>query len=123
MMKAAAIASFLLGLGFGLPCAIGTRHLAQTGQIWTFLGFLTYGGGPFERFGLRTTVPLMLVYLAVCILEIVVGVMLWTEAPYAIAASFVLFPLELVFWCGFALPFGPPLGLVRLVLTGIAASR
>jgi hypothetical protein len=43
-------------LGFGLPCAWGIVHLARTGETWTFLGFPTYGGGPFERAGIGSTV-------------------------------------------------------------------
>ena len=45
MVKLAAGLSIFLGLGFGLPCAYGIRHLSTTGEVWTFLGFPTYGGG------------------------------------------------------------------------------
>ena len=46
MVTAAALCSLALGLGFGLPALFGTLHFAQTGEIWTFMGFPTYGGGP-----------------------------------------------------------------------------
>src|SRR3712207_3466979 len=45
MVRLAAILSIILGLGFGLPCAYGIRHLSRTGEVWTLLGFPTYGGG------------------------------------------------------------------------------
>ena len=45
MVKLAAIISIFLGLGFGLPCAYGIRYLSTSGEVWTFLGFPTYGGG------------------------------------------------------------------------------
>jgi hypothetical protein len=45
MVKLAAIISFFLGFGFGLPCAYAIRYLSTTGEVWTFLGFPTYGGG------------------------------------------------------------------------------
>ena len=45
----AATASGVTGVGFGLPCVFGIRHLAKTGAVWQFLGFPTYGNGPFER--------------------------------------------------------------------------
>jgi hypothetical protein len=77
MVTAAALCSLVLGLGFGLPAIVGARHFAETGEVWTFLGFPTYGGGPFERLGLPTSVPLLI---------------------------------------GFALPFGPPLGIARTIL-------
>jgi hypothetical protein len=120
MVKIAALCSLFLGLGFGIPGVFGTLHLARTGQVWTFLGFPTYGGGPFERMGLPTSVPLLLGFVAVCLAEVVVGVMLLLDAPYAAVASYVLLPFEFAFWIGFALPFGPPFGIVRTLLLLLA---
>ena len=108
--------SVFLGLGFGLPCIFGIRHFAQTGTVWTFMGFPTYGGGPFERVGLPTSTPLLIGFLAVCLAEVVVGGMIWTDAPGAKVLALALLPVELIFWIGFALPLGPPLGLTRAVL-------
>ena len=34
-------------------------YFAATGEVWTFLGFPTYGGGPFERWGVSTSVALL----------------------------------------------------------------
>jgi hypothetical protein len=120
MLKVAGLLSILLGLGFGIPGALGTRHLARTGEVWTFMGFPTYGGGPFERMGLPSTVPLVLGFVAVCAAEVVVGVLLWIDAPHAGLVSFLLLPFELAYWIGFALPFGPPLGIARTVLVLLA---
>lgn len=115
-MKAAALCSLLLGLGFGLPGVFGTLHFARTGQVWTFMGFPTYGGGAFERLGLPTSVPLLVAYLVVCLAEVVVGVMLLVDAPHVAMLSYVLLPFEFVFWIGFALPLGPPFGIFRTIL-------
>ena len=115
-MSAGALAAFI-GAPPACEAAIaGTIHLARTGEVWTFLGFPTYGGGPFERIGLPTSVPLMLAFVVVCAIEVVVGVMLLTDAPYARTVAYVLLPVEMVFWIGFALPFGPPLGIARTAL-------
>lgn len=38
--------SVLLGMGFGLPCIFGIIHFRRTGEVWTFMGFPTYGDGP-----------------------------------------------------------------------------
>ena len=121
MRTVAGVLSLLLGLGFGLPCVAGIYHFARTGEVWTFMGFPTYGNGPSERLGLPTSVPLLLVFLAVCIAEAVVGVMLWAGAPVATTLAYVLLPVEIVFWIGFALPFGPVLGLARTTLLLLAA--
>jgi hypothetical protein len=116
MSRVAAVLSVVLGLGFGLPGVFGAIHLSRTGEVWTFMGFPTYGGGPFERFGIGSGVALVVAFVVVCAAELVVGVLLWTDAPHAALVSLLLLPVELVFWIGFALPFGPPLGLARVVL-------
>jgi hypothetical protein len=80
------------------------------------MGFPTYGNGPFERVGIATSTALLVGFLSVCVVEVILAVMLWTDAPHAAALSYALLPLELVFWIGFALPLGPPLGVLRTVL-------
>ncbi len=120
MVTAAGVCSLVLGLGFGLPGVVGAVHLARTGQVWTFLGFPTYGGGPFERVGVPTSVPLLVGFVVVCLAEVVVGVLLLVGATHAATASYALLPFELAFWIGFALPFGPPFGLARTILLLLA---
>ena len=116
MTKAAAVCSLVLGLGFGLPGAYGAWHFARHGEVWTFLGFPTYGQGPFERWGLPTSVPLLVCFVLVCAAEVAVGVLLWRDAGSGLWLALALLPVELVFWVGFALPFGPVLGLARTAL-------
>jgi hypothetical protein len=58
------------------------------------VGFPAYGGGPFERIGLRTSVPLLAVYVLVCLAEVAVGVMLLMKTPHAAAISHALLPVE-----------------------------
>lgn len=120
MVTAAAICSLVLGLGFGIPGIRGALHFAQTGEVWTFIGFPTYSGGPFERIGLPTSVPLLIGFVLVCLAEVAVGVLLLLNVPYAATVSYLLLPFELVFWIGFALPFGPPLGIARTILLLLA---
>ncbi len=120
MVVAAAVCSILLGLGFGIPAILGTVHFARTGEVWVFMGFPTYGGGPFERVGLATSVPLLVAFVLVCAAEVAVGVMLLLGVPRAATFSYLLLPFEFVFWIGFALPFGPPLGIARTILLLLA---
>lgn len=84
--------------------------------MWTFLGVSTYGDGPFERWGLPTSVALLLGFVAVCAAEVAVGVLLWRDATSAPWPALALLPVELVFWIGCALPFGPLPGLARTAL-------
>ena len=116
MVKLAALLSIFLGLGFGLPCAYGIWCLSTTGEIWTFLGFPTYGEGPFEAIGIQTTVLLLAAFLVVCGLEVVMGGLLWRGLRAGAVLAVALLPFEFAFWIGFALPFGPPLGLARAIL-------
>ena len=116
MTKAAAVCSLVLGLGFGLPGAYGVSYYARHGEVWTFLGFPTYGDGPFERWGLPTSTALIVGFVAVCAAEVVVGVLLWRDAMIAPWLALALLPIEIVFWIGFALPLGPLLGLARTAL-------
>lgn len=116
MTRAAAVCTLVLGLGFGLPGAYGAWYYARHGEVWTFLGFPTYGDGPFERWGLPTSTALLLGFVAVCAAEVVVGVLLWGDVTIALWLALALLPVELVFWIGFALPFGPLLGLARTAL-------
>ncbi len=116
MTRAAAVCSLVLGLGFGLPGAYGAWFYARRSQVWRFLGFPTYGDGPFERWGFPTSTTLMVGFVAVCAAEVVVGILLWRDTTGALWLALVLLPVELVFWIGFWLPFGPLLGLARTAL-------
>ncbi|MGB7983353.1 MAG: hypothetical protein WCF36_21455 [Candidatus Nanopelagicales bacterium] len=48
------------------------------------------------------------------------GVLLWASTPHAPAASYALLPFELAFRIGFALPFGPLLGIAPTGLVLLA---
>ena len=114
MRIAAALAAFT-GLGFGIPGAFGIWHFARTGEVWTFLGFPTYGKGPFEKAGVSTSVPLLGAFLVVCAAEVATAGLLWRRSPVGTRMALGLLPAELIFWAGFALPFGPPVALARTI--------
>jgi hypothetical protein len=113
--RVAAASSAVLGFGFGVPCAYGIWHLARRGEIATTLGYPTYGKGPFEAVGVPTTVPLMSAFLGVCFGEVACAWLLWKGRPSGRTVALWLLPLEGSFWVGFALPFGPPLGIARTI--------
>lgn len=116
MIKVASISAWFLGLGFGLPCLYGIWHLWRGKGIAYFIGFPTYGHGPFEKWGVHTSMPLLLGFLLVCMIECVVGQMLWSAGKGGAILSLVLIPVEMLFYIGFALPVGPPFVLLRTVL-------
>lgn len=123
MTRAAAICSWFLSLGFGLPCVYGIWYFAEHGRVWTFLGFPTYGQGPFENIGLHTSVPLLVAFLLVGVAEFVVGWLLWRRRRAGTVLALALLPVEFAFWIGFALPVGPVAGLTRTALVLVAGIR
>jgi hypothetical protein len=123
MLRAAGVLCWVLAAGFGLPNIPAIASIARGDGVWYFLGFPTYGGGVFEQLGVPTSVPLLVGFLLVSIAEVIVGLLLWTGHRAASVLAIVLLPLELAFWIGFALPFGPVLGLARTVLVILAGWR
>jgi len=105
--------SWATGLGFGLPGLYGIAHLARHGTVARFLGFPTYGEGPFERIGVKSTVPLLAAFVGVCAAECVAGRLLWRGKRSGAVLSLALLPVESAFWAGFALPFAPVFAAVR----------
>ena len=113
LRRSAAALSAAAGLGFGIPGIFGLRHFAQTGDVWVFAGFPTYGEGPFESIGLKTSTPLLAGFVVVCVAEVGLAASLWRGGPRSTTFSHVLLPVELAYWSGFALPFGFVLGIGR----------
>lgn len=116
MIRAAAVLAWFTGPCFGLPGSSAIWYLADRGHIWTFLGFPTYGAGPFENIGIKTTVPLLIVFLLVCAAELAAGWLLWQRRRAGAMLALALLPAEFAFWIGFALPLGPVAGPARTVL-------
>jgi hypothetical protein len=71
------------------------------------MGFPTYGESPFERAGIRTSVPLLSAFVALCAAECVAGGLLWRGRRSGAILTLALLPVESVFWAGFALPIPP----------------
>src|SRR5687768_1660642 len=106
------------GVGFGLPAILGMSSLAAGNGIPLVFGFPSYGGGPFERLGIQSTVPLLAGFLLVCILEVVAAGLLWSGHTGGVILAIALLVPGAVYWWGFALPFGPVFAVLR---TGLIA--
>ena len=97
--------SIVCPLGFGgftIPAIVSVAQ--GHGILYTF-GNPTYGNGPFEGIGVPTTVPLLLAFLAACLVQLTGGLLLIWLRP----SGFVVVPLGMLlsapFWWGFDLPF------------------
>lgn len=68
-LRVAAILLWIDAVMIGLPGIMAINNLLSGRGILYIMRFPTYGRGPFERYGLQTTVPLLVGFLLVCILE------------------------------------------------------
>lgn len=116
MMKAAAVLSWMSGLGFGIPGIYAIWYLIDRGSIASLMGYPTYGGGVFEKNGVTTSVPLLVGFLAVCVAECVAGWLMWGYSQSGAILALALLPFGLIFWIGFSLPLGPVLAVGRTAL-------
>lgn len=114
--KLTALLLWLNGVGFGLPCIQAIGNLLAGRDIPYVMGFPAYGRGPFERYGLRTTVPLLVGFLVVCFLEGLAGWLVWRGKRRGAILALLLLPPGAVYWWGFALPFGPLFAIARTFL-------
>ncbi|WP_141277349.1 hypothetical protein [Pseudonocardia hydrocarbonoxydans] len=121
LLRCGSVAAAVAGLGFGVPGVVGVGYLAEHGEVWRLFGLPTYGEGPFDAVGLPASVPLLGAFVAVCAAETGLAVLLWRGRGRR--PALLLLPVELVFWTGFALPFGPPLGLARTAAVLLAGPR
>ena len=118
-LRAAAVCAWVTAVGFGGPCAWAIWRLADTGVVPTLLGYPVYGGGGFEDLGFSTTVPMLVGFLVVCLMEAYVGFRLWGgHSDGAALALVALAPGALVWW-GFALPVAPVLAVVRTLCVAV----
>jgi hypothetical protein len=115
-IRAAAILLWITAAGFGVFCLPAIRNLLTGQDLPIIMGFKAYGGGPFERIGIHTTVGLLAAFLLVCILEGVAGWLLWGGHKAGAILAFTLLPIGAAFWWGFALPIPPVLAVARSVL-------
>jgi hypothetical protein len=116
LLRVAAILHLFIAIGFGVFCFPAIRNLLIGRPIPLVMGFPAYGGGPFERIGIPTTIPLLLAFLLVCILESVAGFLLWGSYKPGAVLALVLLPVGAVFWWGFALPIPPIFAFVWTIL-------
>ncbi|HVF99304.1 MAG TPA: hypothetical protein VND68_05665 [Chloroflexia bacterium] len=122
-LRVAATLLWIDAVGFGLPCIMAIRHFLSGRGILYIMGFPTYGKGPFERYGLQTTVPLLVGFLSVCTLEGLAGWLVWRGRKSGAILSLVLLPAGAVYWWGFALPIPPIFAIARTPLILLSWSR
>lgn len=115
-VRVAATLHWIIAVGLGVFCFPAIRNLLTGRDIPTVMGLPAYGQGPFERVGIRTSVPLLAAFLIVCILEFMAGILLWGGYKLGAILALILLPVGGVFWWGFDLPIPPFFALVWTIL-------
>jgi hypothetical protein len=103
-------------VGFGVFCLPAIRNVSKGLDLPIVFGYTAYGGGAFERVGIRSSVWLLAAFLLVCVLEGVAGWLLWGGHQSGAILALALLVPGAVFWWGFSLPIPPLFALVRTVL-------
>lgn len=120
MTQLAAVLVWIDAIGLAIPGLIGIRSLLAGRGVPLVLGYPSYGGGAFERAGIATSVPLLLVFLLVLIAELPAGWLLWQGQRSGAVLALILLVPEAIFWWGFDLPYPPILAVARVVMIALA---
>ena len=91
-------------------------NLSQGRGIPFVFGFPAYGGGGFERHGLVTSIPMLVGFLVICLIEGYAGWLLWNGHKAGGLLALILLAPGTIFWWGFDLPYPPIDAFIRTVL-------
>jgi len=82
-------------------------------SLW---GIRLLDGGPFGKLGIEVTIIAGILFIVVCAFKLLAAYWLWHSRMDGAVLELILLALSALFWYGFALPFGPPLGIAQVVL-------
>ena len=109
--------------GFGwIIGVIPTLYYAFTHRALPRLCGIRLLSGPFEALGIDALIVAGLVFVVVSALKIMAAYWLWNSRLDGAVLELILLGLSAIFWYGFALPFGPPLGITQVVLLALVWS-
>ncbi len=79
-------------------------------------------GGPFEKLGIEALIVAGIGYTIVSGLKVLAGYWLWGYRKDGAVLEAILLGLSAIFRYGFALPLGPLIGIIQVVLLALAWS-
>jgi hypothetical protein len=104
---------WIIGMVPTLYYALQHRSLPTLAPIGKLLA------GPFERLGIDAMIVAGIIYIVVSAMKILAAHWLWNSRLDGAILGLILLGLSTIFWYGFALPLGPLLAIVELVLVAI----
>jgi hypothetical protein len=98
---------------------VPTLYYAFTRRSLPTLAGIRLLSGPFEKLGLEGLIVAGIVFVVVSALKILAAYWLWNSRLDGAVLELILLGLSTMFWYGFALPFGPLLGITQVVLLAL----
>jgi hypothetical protein len=121
-LKASAALLWLGAVGIGATACAVLVLFVRGHTVPTVKGIRLFGGGAFERLSPEMFGLLLASFVVVCVLQVTAGYLLWTRNPLGVVLVLALLPAEIAFWIGFAMPYPPPVALVRLIFLALGWS-
>ncbi|WP_328988855.1 hypothetical protein OG394_21770 [Kribbella sp. NBC_01245] len=116
MIRTAAVLCWFNAIGFGVFTIPAIARVQAGKDLPIVFGFPAYGQGPFENHGIKSTVPLLAGFLAVCLVEAAAGWLLWGNHRTGAILALAILPAGAIYWWGFALPIPPLVAVARTAL-------
>lgn len=115
-----ALAVFIIidatGWAFGVLPVL--RYMLTHRRLPMTFGFRALSG-PFEALGIDGMIVAGIVFVAVSLLKLLAAYWTWRLRLDGPVLELILLAISAIFWYGFALPFGPPVGLAQVVLMAL----
>ena len=102
-------------LGWALGVLPVLRHALIHRELPMTFGFRALSG-PFEALGINALVVAGIVFVAISLLKLLAAYWTWRHRMDGPVLQLILLAISAIFWYGFALPVGPPVGLIQIVL-------
>ena len=116
-----AILTWLYAAGFGISAVPVAAYLLRRGTLPEFFGLFPMYGGPWSsRLGDGPFAILLIAFLIVTLAASWAAWLVWNGSKAGAVLSLALFPVEAIFWLGFALPIPWIFGIAPAALIALA---
>lgn len=88
----------------------------------TIAGVIKALSGPFEALGMDALIVAGLIFVAISALKFLAAYWLWNLRSDGAILQLILLGVSAIFWYGFAVPYGPLLGIPQVILIAFAWS-
>lgn len=89
-------------------------------RLPTLVGGITALGGPFEALGMDALIVAGLIFVAISAQKFLAASWLWNLRMDGALLQIILLGVSAIFWYGFAVPYGPLLGIPQAILIAFA---